>query len=266
MSGIWITMAGLLTCAARSGNGINVTLSVLLPYHPPPSALDVCPTLRSVEAEEGIIRKHMTNYAPDINLRVSYHDTCCSDYDGPVKAMEIFYRNTVNILYGPCCKFTLSPVGRYAKHWKLPIVTPGGLTRAFGNRDSFPYLTRLTGSYAKLANFVKSNILDEYKWTNLGVIWHENLESTLGRSDCSFVSTAIRELMRKPDSSNNTADSKASKSKNDNLVGALYDQANVSKYDWPGMLNDIRLAARGECLLSMFVNFIRGLSNKSIRG
>lgn len=244
--GIWITIAGLLLAyTTRSGNGINVTLGVLLPYHPPPSVLDACPTLRSVEAEEGIIRKHMTNYAPDINLSVSYHNTCCSDYDGPIRAMEIFYRNSVNILYGPCCKFTLSPVGRYAKHWKLPIVTPGGLTRAFGNRDNFPYLTRLTGSYAKLAHFVKSNILEEYKWTNLGVIWHENLENeTLGRSDCGFRSTAIRELLRKPDSSDSTADSKPSKSKYDKLVAEVYDQTSVSKYDWPYILNNVRLATR----------------------
>lgn len=263
MSGIWITIAGLLTCTVRSGNGINFTIGVLLPSRPPPSVLDECPTLLSVRAEEEKIKERIKSYSRDIDFHFRYNDTRCSDYDGPITAMEIFYRNSVNILYGPCCKFTLSPVGRYAKHWKLPILTPGGLIRAFGNHDNFPYLTRLTGSYAKLASFIKSNIIERYEWTSLGVIWHENLEDeTLGRSACAFIGTTIRELLRKSESSdNNTTDAKKTP-KYAELVAEVYDQTTVSKFDWTKMLNNIRLGSRGK---PMPVNSVRGFSNKTIR-
>lgn len=245
MSGVWITIAVLLTCTVPSVNGINVTIGVLLSKRPPPSVLDACPTLLSVRTEESTIRERVRNYTRDIDIHFRYDDTHCSDYEGPIKAMEIFYRSSVNILYGPCCKFTLSPVGRYAKHWKLPIITPGVLTRAFGNRDNFPYLTRLTGSYAKLASFVKSNILERYGWTSVSVIWHENLEDdTLGRSACAFATTTIRELLRKPESSDNATDTKPSKY--DELVPEVYDQTNVNKFRWPEMLNNVRLGSRGK--------------------
>lgn len=48
-----------------------------------------------------------------VEIWFSYHDTECSDTQGPIEAMELYYKkNSVNVLFGPCCNYALSPVGR----------------------------------------------------------------------------------------------------------------------------------------------------------
>lgn len=238
----------LLGCTLRSVLGINVTVGVLLPDHAVPAIIDACPTLTSARAEEEIIRKQTTSRHPQTTLQFSYHNTNCSDYYGPIVAMEIFYRKSVNVLYGPCCKFTLSPVGRYAKHWKLPIVTPGGLVDAFANRDNFPYVTRLTGSYVKLGDFFRTHVTEKYGWTSLSFIYHENFDDgkeVHGRSSCSFAVASIRKALGRQQQQAASTRSEP-KSRGYAFNPNMFDEDSLNELNWPEILSTVTAKSRGK--------------------
>lgn len=255
----WIWVAVLLGCTLRSVLGINVTVGVLLPDRAVPATVDACPTLSSARAEEELVKEQTANSHPQTTLQFSYHNTNCSDYYGPIVAMEIFYLKSVNVLYGPCCKFTLSPVGRYAKHWKLPIVTPGGLVDAFANRDNFPYVTRLTGSYVKLADFFKTHVTERYGWTRLSFIYHENFgdgKTDHGRSPCSFAVASIRKALvgRQQRANANAAAAAAAasstrseaKSRGYDFNPNMFDEDSLDDLNWPEILNTVTAKSRGK--------------------
>jgi hypothetical protein len=163
-----------------------------------------------------------------VRITLSYNDTQCSDTYGPYAAMEIYYRNRIDAgvschqqtafadasrssqsrsisvadatatdvwaFYGLCCKYVLSPVGRYAKLWDVPIITSGGMTRFFSNRTSFPLLVRIVPPYNKLASFMVS-LLSLYKWRHTALIYHDNLgtDKSMGSSECQHVIDALME-------------------------------------------------------------------------
>jgi len=84
---------------------------------------DPCSDLDIVIAESSITLASigaLLKWTPNdsaIHLNISYHDSKCSDSFAPFAAMELYYRGTIHALFGPCCKYALSPVGRYAKVW-----------------------------------------------------------------------------------------------------------------------------------------------------
>jgi len=163
-----------------------------------------------------------------VRFKLSYNDTGCSDTYGPYAAMEIYYDRTgcrkatargrssssstdgklafesvvteqipsvdsdVAVFYGPCCKYALSPVGRYAKLWDVPVITSGGLTGAFSNRTSFPLLVRIVPPYSKLAAFIVE-LLSAYQWRHTSILFHENLgeDKAIGYSECSHTIDAV---------------------------------------------------------------------------
>ena len=138
-------------------------------------------------------------------LNMSYTDTRCSDTYGPYAAMEIFYSRrrlpvsddvkgqaVTSVFYGPCCKYALSSVGRYAKLWQVPVITSGGLVNSLSNRTSFPLLVRIVPPYNKLSSFIVE-LLWSAGWRHTAVIYHENLEedSAYGKSECYYAIEAI---------------------------------------------------------------------------
>ena len=160
-------------------------------------------------------------------LKISYHDTQCSDTIGPLAAIEINYRDrekslsgkrclppdtgngtstrtrlTVDdvirtrLFYGPCCKYALSPVARYSKHWNVPVITPGGTARAFSNRTTFPLLVRMNPAYNQLAELL-AKLLSSAGWRRTAMLYHENLgeDKVIGSSECYHVISAISSVL-----------------------------------------------------------------------
>lgn len=159
-----------------------------------------------------------------VRIKMTYNDTGCSDTYGPFAAMEIYYDRTgrkatrrpstsaanaasgaaaagvgrpttdaaVWAFYGPCCKYALSPVGRYAKLWDVPVITSGGLTRAFSNRTSFPLIVRIVPPYNKLASSLVQLLL-RYSWRHTALLYHENLgeDKAIGSSECFHLIDAV---------------------------------------------------------------------------
>lgn len=86
----------------------------------------------------------------------------------------------------------IAPVARYAGVWKIPVLTAGGLVENFDNREEYPTLTRMMGSY-KLVGEAFRHILHEFGWNVVGMLYYNHGINTLqmGNSKCYFTLSAV---------------------------------------------------------------------------
>jgi hypothetical protein len=177
--------------------------------------------------------------------------------DGLTAGSSSFNDVTLWAFYGPCCKYALSPVGRYAKLWNVPVITSGGLTRAFSNRTSFPLLVRTVPPYKKLATFLV-NLLSSYQWYHIAFLYHENLgaaDQAIGLSECYHMTDAllraIDPLERLGGFSNGDSYASESLVESDEASAAFYiprrdyfNEAHMDWFDFDDIFEGIRLSAR----------------------
>ena len=53
-----------------------------------------------------------------------------------------------DVFLGPVCEYVISPVGRYAGVWNIPLITAAAQADGFTNKQpNFLLLTRMMGSY-----------------------------------------------------------------------------------------------------------------------
>ena len=174
--------------------------------------------------------KESTHTRP-FTIKAFYIDSRCSDTYGPLHAVRLYYKESVNVLYGPCCKNALSPVARYANIWNIPIMTPGGLTPAFSNKTMYPLLTRIISPYEKAILFL-SRIFKKLEYKTFSVLWHTNLyKQYLGNSECH--ETAITLINRIRMTQHGREPHKNS-----------FDEAHFDLFDWNHILNNIRKNSR----------------------
>ena len=195
-----------------------------------------------------------SNPTPAISVQFDYKDSECSDSFGPVRAMEMYmdmyYRdedcqadkvltsgsvkslNTL-VFYGPCCKYALSAVGRYATNvWKVPLITPGGLMHRFSGHD-FTILTRFIAPYEKVAEFV-IRLLANYDWWHLSFLFHDNLrqDSDKGVPMCTDIMQAVTSLI--------TYDNRWA------VFREIINENYYHEYDMDHFMDGIRNASRGK--------------------
>ncbi len=78
------------------------------------------------------------------------------------------------MFFGPIDTYTLSPIAKYTRVWGIPVLTTGGQANGFRDKEAFPLLTTVGGTYSQYAIFFK-NLLKKYHWcerrcfTGLGV-------------------------------------------------------------------------------------------------
>ena len=63
---------------------------------------------------------------------------------------------------GPVCPYSLAPVARYSKIWKIPLLTTSGLGKEFRDKEEYPIIS-LSETYEKLAIFTEK-LLEKYEW------------------------------------------------------------------------------------------------------
>ena len=184
-------------------------MGIVLPAHNVPRSQDPCISARPIFTAYSVVMERVNHLfkmaAPTehgglqkkgVQISALYLDSRCSDTYGPLAAVRLFYKDKVDVFYGPCCKYALSPVARYATVWQVPVITPGGLTPAFSNKDEFPMLTRIRAPYDKLADFLLS-VLRQFEWQHIGLLWHDNLlVPSLGKSECYHSMSAVIDTLR----------------------------------------------------------------------
>jgi len=141
-------------------------------------------------------------------LHIHVNDSRCSDTWGPLSAFDMHLAGRANVFLGPVCEYAIAPVARYSPYWGIPVITPGALALAFDNRDNYRLLTRISGSYSKLAgSLIALMRLFDWRSGNVGLFYQQrssgprNSRSSLGNSDCFFAMQAVHfrlEALRRP--------------------------------------------------------------------
>lgn len=277
--------------AAEEHCRVLVHFGVLLPADRPVE--DPCPILGSAMAEQSLVERRLADdfgWAVDgpetasapVRLKFHYHDSQCSEVVGPLAAINLYYkyakRDVVPIadaadragscsavvlaLYGPCCKYALSPVGRFAKAWNVPVVTAGGTARPFSNRSVFSTLTRLAPPYHKLAEFIV-RLLIQYDWRHVSLLYHENIgerSKGLGSSECYRVVEAVASIVDDVEHPSTVAKMGLGAhggAENQSNAGErppmtyfavthkdLFDERHFDQFDWAAIFQEITLNSR----------------------
>lgn len=114
-----------------------------------------------------------------------------------------------DVFLGPVCDYVIAPVSRYSGVWKMPVLTAGAQAENFDNREEYPTLTRMMGSY-KLVGEALRHILHVFGWNVAGLLYYNHgVNSLMGHSRCHFTLSAVyTALGQKPEyrSFNDTAD------------------------------------------------------------
>jgi len=141
---------------------------------------------------------------PNHFLQIHANDSRCSDTWGPLSAFDMYLSRRANVFLGPVCEYAVAAVARYSPHWDIPVITPGALVLDFDNRANYRLLTRIAGSYTKLAESL-SVLLRLFDWgpATVGLVYQQRTTSkarrsssyssarSVGNSDCFFVMQAV---------------------------------------------------------------------------
>lgn len=171
-------------------------IGVILPYN---DTYDY--SVRKVIPTIGLSMKYLAGRS--ITHGISFHfffgDSRCSDVHGPVVAFDFYDNKGVNCFVGPFCDYSLSPVSSYASHWRLPIISPGGLSHDFGQSKLTEYttLTRVGFTLEDMSmGFV--NVMKNFGWKRSKVLY-EHLNQQESDTRCFAVNAAMISIANKTD-------------------------------------------------------------------
>jgi len=291
----WLLWWACVIAWINSGvSGLKVKFGVILPVRPVSRTVHPCTTLPIAKAEEWLIAEDLASFnyvvnshtssrssgqgrstsTSGISVQFEYRDSQCSDTFGPVNAMDIYYRGAgcrtedddlksrsveIQVFYGPCCKYALSPVGRYANVWNVPVITPGGLTSRFGDEVDYIMLTRFIAPFEKVAEFV-SLLLAKYGWWHLSFLFHDNIgpDKWKGYPMCYDIMEAVAALIHARDKRTAQADVddatlNGTSSENGDQQGQccivhreIFNENYYEDYDFDVIMDEIRNASRGK--------------------
>ncbi|CAD5206389.1 unnamed protein product [Bursaphelenchus okinawaensis] len=139
---------------------------------------------------------------PSDSLRITYEDTKLSDAVGPQKFVDRYCSRTVDAVMGLAYVFSLAPVARMSQYWEqgVPVFTTSAMVDELGDRQAFPLLTRLMGTYRTLARMVL-RIVEEFQWRQFHFFFNDQAVhgSSQGRSECFFSLNAIKNVFNNED-------------------------------------------------------------------
>jgi len=288
----WVCVSTWIDVGTSS---LKVKFGVILPVHPVAQTMHPCTTLPIAMAEEWLIAEDLTplNWVVDslasskssargwrnstaaVSLQFDYRDSQYSDTFGPVRAMEIYYLGAgcqpdddsdlksrsvespeIQVFYGPCDKYVLYPITKYAEVWNVPVITPGGLTSRFNNETEYVMLTRFIAPFHKVAEFVMS-LLAKYGWWHLSFLFHNNIgpDKWKGYPMCYDIKEAVAALIdergkSKPKTANDGAWLNGIGDEYEDKCCVLHQELfNENYYDYDvidALLDKIRKASRGK--------------------
>ncbi|KAM6902883.1 LOW QUALITY PROTEIN: atrial natriuretic peptide receptor 2 [Xenentodon cancila] len=168
-----------LSCVLLPGCRGNITVAVMLPdnHHKYPWALPrVFPAI--LMAHEDLHSKHKLLLGRAVTiLNYSTEDPAagsCAESRAQVLAVDAKLYIRPDVFFGPGCVYPLASVGRFASHWKLPLITAGGPAYGFDQREDYRTIVRSGPSTTKLGDF--ANVLHaHFNWTSRAVVIFHDL-------------------------------------------------------------------------------------------
>ncbi|KAK6492683.1 atrial natriuretic peptide receptor 2-like [Huso huso] len=178
--GLFLMSISSLLTTGQSDLKKNITMAVMLPnnYSKYPWALPrVTPAI------------HMANEAiqKDDRLLKGYNITVvtestedegsgCSQTLAQINAVDLKLYTNPDVFVGPGCVYSAASVGRFATHWKLPLITAWAPAYGFAKKDEYKTIVRTGPSTTKLGEF--ANYVHSYfNWTSRAVIIYHDIKT-----------------------------------------------------------------------------------------
>ena len=183
-----------LSCALGA-NARHVRLGIIIPFDGDHLFI-AKKALPAVDYAVDMINSR-PDFLPSLTVVKFVRDSKCSEIYGPLAAIEYYVTKTADVFIGPCCDFAVAPVARFSPHWNIPLISPVALVLAFEDKVSvYKQLTRISGSYMKCAEFVLK-IFRRFQWSTIGILFQNNENAALGRTDYFFAMEALNEALER---------------------------------------------------------------------
>uniref|UniRef100_A0A673KKB7 Guanylate cyclase n=1 Tax=Sinocyclocheilus rhinocerous TaxID=307959 RepID=A0A673KKB7_9TELE len=159
-------------CRTEKG---NITVAVMLPDNLKYSWASprVLPAIRMAQEKihkSGLLRGHTINL---LNFSTEDSSGSCSENEAQIIAVDTKLYNKPDAFIGPGCTYSVASVGRFASHWKLPLITAGGPAYGFEKSDEFKTIVRTGPTTTKLGDFV-SYLHAHFNWSSRALmIFHD---------------------------------------------------------------------------------------------
>uniref|UniRef100_A0A9J7ZHA2 Atrial natriuretic peptide receptor 2 n=1 Tax=Cyprinus carpio carpio TaxID=630221 RepID=A0A9J7ZHA2_CYPCA len=153
----------------------NITVAVMLPDNLKYSWASprVLPAIRMAQEKihkSGILRGHTINL---LNFSTEDSSGSCSENEAQIIAVDTKLYNKPDAFIGPGCTYSVASVGRFASHWKLPLITAGGPAYGFEKSEEFKTIVRTGPTTRKLGDFV-NYLHGHFNWSSRAVmIFHD---------------------------------------------------------------------------------------------
>uniref|UniRef100_A0A672KT22 Guanylate cyclase n=1 Tax=Sinocyclocheilus grahami TaxID=75366 RepID=A0A672KT22_SINGR len=164
----------VLVPGCRTENG-NITVAVMLPDNLKYSWASprVLPAIRMAQEQiqkSGLLRGHTINL---LNYSTEDSSGSCSEIEAQIIAVDTKLYNKPDAFIGPGCTYSVASVGRFASHWKLPLITAGGPAYGFDKSEEFKTIFRTGPTTTKLGDFV-SYLHTYFNWSSRALmIFHD---------------------------------------------------------------------------------------------
>ena len=167
------------TTTTSSSGSNNITVAVMLPdnYQQYPWAMArVFPAL--LMAREDLRPKY--GLLPGRSVHIVNFSTedpatgLCAESKAQVEAVDAKMYAHPDAFFGPGCVYPLASVGRFASHWKLPLITAGGPAYGFDKRHDYRTTVRAGPSTTKLGDFAAA-LHAHFNWTARAVVVYYDL-------------------------------------------------------------------------------------------
>ncbi|XP_054253342.1 atrial natriuretic peptide receptor 2 [Indicator indicator] len=161
--------------ATPDGTVANLTVAVVLPERNVSYAWAwprVGPALSL--ALEALERGEPPLLPQPFSVRVEFMSSelegACSEYVAPLNAVDLKLYHDPDVLFGPGCVYPAASVGRFASHWRLPLITGGAVAAGFSRkREHYSTTVRTGPSAPKLGAFV-SHLHAHFNWSARAVL------------------------------------------------------------------------------------------------
>ncbi|GFO42903.1 guanylate cyclase [Plakobranchus ocellatus] len=171
-----------------------IRIGVILPMYDTDYAFSLMYTRPAFEIAREQVHAR-SDLLDNYTIEFDYRDSICSDVYGPLEGIEMYARHEVDLFIGPFCDYAVAPLARFTSYWDIPIITAGGLVHALNDKTMYNLLTRMVGSYTKLAEYFLS-ILDRFKWYRVGMLLHQSKDRNAVASSQWFTVQATFLLIR----------------------------------------------------------------------
>uniref|UniRef100_A0AAY4CS48 Guanylate cyclase n=1 Tax=Denticeps clupeoides TaxID=299321 RepID=A0AAY4CS48_9TELE len=158
-----------------AGGAANITVAVMLPRNLKYawSLPRVFPAIRMAQetlATRGLLASRGVNL---LNFSAEDQGGLCSEYEAQIIAVDIKLYHKPDAFFGPGCVYSVASVGRFASHWKLPLITAGGPAFGFDDGKEFKTIVRMGPTTTKIGEFV-SFLHAHFNWTTrAGLLFYD---------------------------------------------------------------------------------------------